>query len=254
MQAPTLNPITQTEHLASKAVDHAYLPDEIIYAPEDGRIDSYQQRGSGTSDAGNCLRLAGATGMHQFAHCRSSLVQVGQTVKRGQPLAIMGDTGYAFGRHLHYWILTPNGYVYPPTLYKDSFINQGGTMFQTIEEVKEAYLMMRGKVGTDAEMRPWIGQSKQRWIQVAKAETDSVRKQLADVKLALANEQKKPPREVVKTVEKIVEKPVEVIKEVPVYTTDEETRENTRKILKMVTSIFDYFAGQYKTFQRYIKK
>jgi hypothetical protein len=46
---------------------------------------------------------------------------------------------------------------------------------------------------------------------------------------------------------KIVEKPIEVIKEVPVYTHDAETK-------NMITSIFNYFAGQFKTFQRYIKK
>lgn len=43
----------------------------------------------------------------------------------------------------------------------------------------------------------------------------SLEKALADTKAALANEQAKPPKEVIKTVEKIVEKPVEVIKEVP---------------------------------------
>jgi hypothetical protein len=52
---------------------------------------------------------------------------------------------------------------------------------------------------------------------------------------------------VVKEVVKIVEKevPVEVIK--TVYTHDEETK-------NMVLAIFNYFAGQWKSFSKYIKK
>jgi hypothetical protein len=238
MRAPTGNPITQTEHLASKAVDHAYLPDDTVYAPEDGVIDSYMQRGSGTSNAGNCLRLRGATGLHQFAHLYQSYVSPGQTVVKGQRLAQMGDTGYAFGRHLHYWVETPNGYVYPPNLYSEPFTNQGGIeMFQNIQEVTEAYIQMRGVPGSDAEMRPWIGQSKQRWIQLSTLETNSQRQQLADVRQALENERNKPPKEVIKEVTKIIEKPVEVIKEVPVYVHDEETKQNVSAILKLVKSI-----------------
>jgi len=133
VQAPTLNRITQTQHLASKAVDHADDPDPIVYATEDGTIDSYQQRGSGTNDAGMCLRMNGANGLHQFAHLETSYVAVGQKVVRGQKLAKMGYTGYTLpdnvpeGAHLHYWIRKPDGtYVYPPTLYKETFI--GGDM------------------------------------------------------------------------------------------------------------------------------
>ena len=69
--------------------------------------------------------MRGASGLHQFAHCSKSLVSRGQVVVRGQKIAVMGDTGYAFGKHLHYWIQRPDGsYIYPPTLYKEPFINR----------------------------------------------------------------------------------------------------------------------------------
>lgn len=121
-QAPTTNRINQGQHLASKAVDYSASPDATVYATEDGRIDSYKQRGSGTGNAGNVLRLAGKTGMWNFCHLERSLVNVGQNVRQGQPIAIMGYTGYTIpagpaGRHLHCFVLTPNGYVYPPTLF-----------------------------------------------------------------------------------------------------------------------------------------
>ena len=88
MQAVTQNRITQGQHGTSKAVDYSASPDKTLYAPEDGVIDSYMQRGSGTSNAGLALRMRGANGLHQFAHTERSLVQVGQSVKRGQPIAI----------------------------------------------------------------------------------------------------------------------------------------------------------------------
>lgn len=123
----------------------------------------------------------------------------------------------------------------------------GSQVFNNDQEVQEAYLMLRGNPGSAGERAGWIGQSKQLFFRVAKAETDQQRQQLADIAKALANEQAKPPKEVVKEVTKIVEKPVEVIKEVPVYTHDQETK-------NMISSIYNYFVGQFKTFQRYIKK
>lgn len=128
MKPPTGNKITQTQHLASKAVDYASYPDSYVYAPEDGTVDSYMQRGTPgtTNDAGMCLRLKGVHGLHQFGHLSASYVQPGQKVKKGAKLAKMGYTGYTIpdgpgGAHLHYWVQTPQGYVYPPNLYKESF-------------------------------------------------------------------------------------------------------------------------------------
>lgn len=244
MQAPTTNRITQTAHLASKAVDHSASPDPYVYAPENGRIDSYQRRGSGTSDAGNVLRLAGKTGMHSFCHLSKSLVTVGQTVTQGQKIAVMGYSGYtipsgAAGAHLHYYVLTPNGYVYPPTLYKSAPSAGGTSVFNNEAEVQEAYLLLRGVKATAAEAKAWVGQPKQRFFVVGKpeadagrAERDALRKQLAEVKTALANEQAKPPKEVVKEVIKVVEK------EVPVSTAVDEEQVVKNVVLRFWKNLF----------------
>jgi hypothetical protein len=93
----------------------------------------------------------------------------------------------------------------------------------------------------------WRNPDRVRQLETANNQKDGI---ISDLKTALANEQAKPPKEVIKEVEKIVEKPVEV----PVYTHDKETKDNVNKILAMVTSIFDYFSGQYKSFKKYIKK
>lgn len=71
-------------------------------------------------------------------------------------------------------------------------------------------------------------------------------KQLTDVQTALANEKNRPPEVVVKEVEKIVEKTVEVIKEVPVYTHDEETKANVSAILKLLKSVWGSLTSLHK--------
>ena len=232
MQKPTNNRITQGQHLASKAVDHSASPDPTIYAPVDGVVDSFMQRGSGQNDAGLMLRIKNtSTGaMHSFAHCELAYVKPGQTVKKGQSVAKMGYTGYTIpsgpaGRHVHYYIRLANGsYIYPPSIYSANAPSQsapvikGEEMFKTDAEVKEAYLLLRGSVGTAGERAGWIGQFKQRFFVVAKPEADSTRAQLAAVKKALADLQGQPAKTIIKEVTKIVEVPVEkiTIKEVEV--------------------------------------
>lgn len=165
MQAPTLNRITQTAHLASKAVDHSAKPDNVVYAPEDGKVVSYGQAGAPGSktDAGNQLRMQGATGLHAFSHLEKSLVKVGATVKRGQKIAVMGHTGYTIpdgplGAHLHYWIKTPSGYVYPPTLYKDKFI-KGEPMVTNPNHLDILFVQFLGRKPTKAEKAKYLDKS-----------------------------------------------------------------------------------------------
>lgn len=125
MRPPTNNVITQGQHGATKAVDYSARPDATVYAPEDMSWDSYARRGRG--DAGNALRMNGANGLHQFAHLERILISPGQSVKKGQAIAIMGYTGYTIpagpnGRHLHWWIKRSNGsYVYPPIVITEKF-------------------------------------------------------------------------------------------------------------------------------------
>lgn len=184
MIAPTTNTVSQGRHGQYNAVDYRAKDrsenwNKTFYAPEDGKITAYGVSGN----CGNRLELTAGSNRHGFCHLERSLVSVGQWVKKGQAIGVMGYTGYTIpsgvdGTHLH-WVINRNGvYVYPPSL-----INEigGEEMFQTKEEIFEAYLMLRGKLPTEAEWKAWIGKPKQSFFVIGRPEADGYRAQYASL-------------------------------------------------------------------------
>jgi murein DD-endopeptidase MepM/ murein hydrolase activator NlpD len=51
--------------------------------------------------------------MTRYAHCRSSLVSVGDPVLQGEPIATVGSSGLSTGPHLHYEVLVKGRRVDP---------------------------------------------------------------------------------------------------------------------------------------------
>ena len=244
MQQFTNNRITQRQHLASKAVDHSARPDPIIYAPVDGTIDSFMQRGSGRSDAGLMLRLRNDStrAMHSWGHCERSYVKPGQRVKKGQPLAVMGHTGYTIpsgsaGAHAHYYIKLADGsYIYPPSIYSSrapaqilALSTNKGEEMANATEVKRIFDVTLHRSPNKDALNYYTGKDANVILKEIQGSaefkshdkfTDTATKTIKDLQKALKNEQNKPAKVVTKEVEKIVEKivnvevPVEVIVEV----------------------------------------
>lgn len=52
---------------------------------------------------GNYVCIKGTDGrLYYYCHMKSRAVSAGQTVKVGDKLGVMGNTGYSFGAHLHF--------------------------------------------------------------------------------------------------------------------------------------------------------
>jgi murein DD-endopeptidase MepM/ murein hydrolase activator NlpD len=82
-------------------IDISTKPGTPIHASADGIITF-----SGWSGAnGNLVAIEHGFGYSTFyAHCKKSVVNVGQVVKRGDVIAYVGSTGSSTGPHLHYEI------------------------------------------------------------------------------------------------------------------------------------------------------
>lgn len=160
MQSPTSNAISQGKHGQFNAVDYRAKDrnnqwNKTFYAPEDGKITAYGVSGT----CGNRLELTAGANRHGFCHLERSLVKVGQTVKKGQAIGVMGYTGYTIpagvnGSHLH-WVIYRNGvYVYPPSLVNEPFTvlstSTGGNEVANASQVNNIYrgvLMREGDPG-----------------------------------------------------------------------------------------------------------
>lgn len=80
-------------------VDLKTKPKDKIYAAFDGEV-IFSKRFSGY---GNLVRIKHANGLETYyAHNSKNLVKVGQHVKAGQVVALVGQTGRATTPHLHF--------------------------------------------------------------------------------------------------------------------------------------------------------
>ncbi len=98
---PRTSPFTgQPQH--HTGVDIAAPPGTPIRAPADGIVTF-----AGTLPGyGHALVLTHGFGFKTFyGHNQRNQVSKGQTVKRGQVIALVGNTGYSTGAHLHYEVL-----------------------------------------------------------------------------------------------------------------------------------------------------
>jgi len=82
------------------------IPAEVgtpIFAPADGVIEKVENQYSQHKGYGKFLIIDHGNGYKtKYAHLEVSLVKEGQSVKRWQPIAEVGNTGKSTGPHLHY--------------------------------------------------------------------------------------------------------------------------------------------------------
>lgn len=89
------------------------IGDDIISA-----IDGTVTLSSNEGDYGKHIRVESGEVMTVYAHCSELLVKEGDTVKQGDIIAKVGQTGRATGPHLHFEIRRENRFINPENILK----------------------------------------------------------------------------------------------------------------------------------------
>ncbi|MGR5238324.1 M23 family metallopeptidase [Vibrio alfacsensis] len=94
-----IHPITKVSKL-HRGLDFAVNTGTKIYAPADGVVEVTRRSNKGS---GNFLRLQHSFGFSSsYSHLKGFKVKSGQFVKKGQLIALSGNSGLSSGPHLHY--------------------------------------------------------------------------------------------------------------------------------------------------------
>ncbi len=100
-----------TEH---QGIDIATLLNDPIYSPAPGIVSYVGFK----EDLGNTLTIDHGGGITTlYGHLNRVSVKVGEIVKRGQTIGVVGMTGNTTGPHLHYEVLTNNIHQNPEDFF-----------------------------------------------------------------------------------------------------------------------------------------
>lgn len=90
--------VIPTSGMADTVIAHS---EGTVVTIQTGQVNNTSA--TGVASWGNYVKIAHPNGMYTlYAHLASVDVEEGDTVYRGQPLGLMGDSGRAFGAHLHF--------------------------------------------------------------------------------------------------------------------------------------------------------
>ena len=107
------NPITGKPEFHN-GVDLHVAANTPVHAPDEGVVSLFKNE-----KGGNQLNIICKSGFkYGFAHLNSYLVKDGQTVGKGQVVALSGNTGtWTTGPHLHFMVTNPDGKKVNPEDY-----------------------------------------------------------------------------------------------------------------------------------------
>ena len=138
---------------------------DTIVAHTDGTVVMVQtgksnNKGStGNESYGNFVKIKHANGYYTlYAHMKEVYVKNGDIVKKGQDIGYMGDTGNAYGAHVHFEVRNESDKTIDPTAYIDSDLPvQVVQDTKTVDEL--ANEVIAGKWGNGQERKDKLTQA-----------------------------------------------------------------------------------------------
>lgn len=122
----TVTQAYSSSHLGIDIVSGSYSADYII-AHSDGTVmwsqtgQSNAQGSTGNTSYGNCLKILHSNGYRTlYAHLSVVYFSTGDTVKKGDVIGYMGNTGNSYGTHLHFEVRNTSDSRINPTSYLTS--------------------------------------------------------------------------------------------------------------------------------------
>jgi len=138
--------ITQIYSSSHQAIDLVgeYSTLDYIVAHSDGKVIFYQDgydnlKGSvGNLSYGNCIKIDHGNGFATlYAHMKKNLlVKNGAVVKKGQRIGYMGDSGNAYGKHLHFEVWKDGNRVDPYNYLNDDLYVASSFKYSVGDRVK----------------------------------------------------------------------------------------------------------------------
>lgn len=142
------------EHKGNDFIAKKGQPLDFVVSPFDGivslvRANVTQNLPNNPTSLGNYVRIDFENGYQgRFGHLKygSIVVNVGQKVKKGQIIGYMGNTGYAFGEHLHFDLMKDGKFIDGLpflkgekffTEFERNFLLTYTRMFPTYEQAKQ---------------------------------------------------------------------------------------------------------------------
>jgi len=95
----------------------------------------------GNASYGNCVKIKHPNGYYTlYAHLKYVNVKLNQKVSKGQVLGYMGDTGKAYGAHLHWEVRDEKDNRINPTPYLDADLPNTKAAYQAYDNKKKKWL------------------------------------------------------------------------------------------------------------------
>ncbi len=102
-------------------IDVVGIENKYVLSPVEGIVRSstiVTDKKNSTWEWGNYIRIDTSDGYkHFFCHLKTRNVKVGDIIKKGDIIGVMGNTGYSFGEHTHYGVRDKNDRWIDPLEY-----------------------------------------------------------------------------------------------------------------------------------------